>query len=76
MRFTPETGTHPAGKRVTVGRIADIIWTSVAVVYLWGDPGPFFKTAAVVLLVFALFNHANRWSGWGERDSYTRSRRP
>jgi hypothetical protein len=77
FRFTPETGTHKATTIWPgVVRLFDIFWTGFVCVYLWKDPGWFFHYASYVLFAISFFNHANRWSGWGERDSYTRMRRP
>lgn len=76
MRFTPETGVHRVHTIFPVlGRFVDIAWISFVCVYVWRDPLPFWKWAAVGLFCLAFFNHARRWSGWGERDSYLRERR-
>lgn len=76
FRFTPETGTHRVFTIFPLlARLIDIIFTAFAVVYLWRDPHWFFHNSSYVLFSFAFFNHACRWSGWGERDSYTRNRR-
>jgi hypothetical protein len=74
--FTPETGTHKATSILpVVGRLLDCIVTPVLCVYLWKDASWFFHNAAYMLFAISFSNHATRWSGWGERDSYTRNRR-
>lgn len=75
IRFTPETGVHGVALVSQIARFADIIWVSLVCVYVSRDPNVFWKWAVVFLFFLSFFNHARRWSGWKERDSYLRSRR-
>lgn len=69
-------GTHACGDKyghgfITLVRIFDCILVASIFVICWKDTFPW-KVGAALLLVVSFMNHARRWSGWYERDSYLR----